>query len=161
MAASSSLGQAGVVIEAPGAAVLARRLQRWGTAIENAKPAFEQMRSHLNEGEAEIFDSRGAAFGKAWPAAAEPELKSDPRLLVATGALRASLASQTGDSQWQASATELRFGTRVPYGRFHEHGTSRMPARPFIGMPQERAREIVDIMHRYSVELSEGGEGMA
>lgn len=155
MADTKSLGQAGVVIEAPGAAMLSRRLQRWGTAIEDAKPAFEMMLRYLNRGEAQVFDSQGAALGHGWPAAAEG---SDGRLLVASGALRASLASQTGDSERIATATELRFGTRVPYGHFHQTGTSRMPARPFIGMPEAVRTELVNIMHRYSVEVSERGK---
>jgi phage gpG-like protein len=157
---SKSLGQAGVVIEAPGAATLARRLQRWGTAIEDARPAFEQMFTYLNKGEGEIFDSQGSAFGHRWPQAADPERKSDPRLLVATGALRASLATQTGESERVATATEMRFGTRVPYGRFHETGTKRMPARPFIGMPEAISRELVNIMHRLSVQQAESSAGV-
>ena len=156
MAASKSLGQAGVVIEAPGAAQLARRLQRWGTAIEDARPAFEQMRTYLNRGEAQVFDSQGSALGHSWPKAAEPERKTDPRLLVATGALRASLAAQTSESTFLATPTELRFGTRVPYAHFHETGIpGRLPARPMIGMPSQIARELVNIMHRYSVEQAE------
>lgn len=157
---TKSLGQAGVVIEAPGAEQLARRLQRWGTAIEDARPAFEQMDTYLQRGEGQIFDSSGAAFGHRWPQAADPERKADPRLLVATGALRASLASQTSESQRVITPTELRFGTQVPYGRFHEYGTSRLPARPFIGMPEAISREIVNIMHRLSVQQAESNEGV-
>ena len=134
--------------------------QRWGTAIEDARPAFEQMLTYLNQGEGQIFDSQGAAFGHRWPQAADPERKADPRMLVATGALRASLASQTGESERYISPTELRFGTRAPYGRFHEYGTSRMPARPFIGMPQAISREVVNIMHRLSVSQAENGDGV-
>lgn len=155
MAASKSLGQAGIEIEAPGADQLARRLQRWGTAIEDARPAFERMRSVLTGGEAQVFDSQGVALGKQWPQAAATGHKTDDRLLVATGALRASLAAQTSDSEWFTSPTEMRFGTTVPYAHFHETGTSRMPARPMVGMPPAIAREIVNIMHRFSVENAE------
>lgn len=154
---TKSLGQAGVVIEAPGAEMLSRRLQRWGTAIEDARPAFEEILGYLNKGEEQIFGSQGAAFGHSWPQAADPARKSDPALLVATGALRASLAGQTGDSERYVTPTELRFGTRVPYGHFHEYGIpGRLPARKFMGMPDALQREIVNVMHRLSVQLSEG-----
>lgn len=160
MSATKSLGQAGVVIEAPGAAQLARRLQRWGTAIEDARPAFEKMLPYLNRGEAEVFDSSGAAIGHRWPAAAQPERKTDPRMLVATGQLSRSLEAQTGESVRTTTATELRFGTRVPYGRFHETGTSRMPARPFMQMPDAINRDLVNIMHQLSVDLAESNAGV-
>ncbi len=38
---------------------------------------------------------------------------------------------------------ELQIGTNVPYGKFHQRGTSKMPQRPFIfidGGPSDRAR---------------------
>jgi phage gpG-like protein len=157
---SKSLGQAGVVIEAPGAAQLARRLQRWGTAIEDARPAFEEILPMLNKGEAAVFDSSGAAIGERWPAAAQPERKTDSHLLVATGELRRSLAAMTSDSVRLVTPTELRFSTRVPYAHLHERGVpGRLPARPFMGIPDAVSRDVVNAMHRLSVAVSEASAG--
>lgn len=147
MATTGSSGPE-VAISAPGAETLAARLERFAMSVEDARPAFEEMHTYLERGEAQTFDSQGGALGAHWPPAADPQSKTDPRLLVATGALRASLASQTGESERVATSTEMRFGTRVPYGRFHEYGTSRMPARPFLGVPDAMTRELVAIMER-------------
>jgi phage gpG-like protein len=140
-----------VSIEAPDAEALAQRLQRFAASVSDARPAFEAMLPYLNRGEEQAWSTSGAALGTHWPPAADPERKVDPRMLVATGALRASLAGQTGESERVATSTELRFGTRVPYARFHEDGTSRMPARPFLGVPDSMSRELVAIMDRYTV----------
>jgi phage gpG-like protein len=158
MGATKSLGQAGVVIEAPGADVFARRLQRWSQSIENAKPEFESIiREVLRPGEAEVFNTSGAAINKRWPAAVEPDRKSDPRLLFMSGELYRSLASLTSDSVQVATRTELHFTTRTRYAHFHQHGTSRMAARPFMGISSASRKQIMDVMHRLSVLQAEQG----
>lgn len=47
----------------------------------------------------------------------------------------------------ETDAHELRVGRTVPYAKYHEHGTSRMPARPL---------ELSDRAHRKVVELERG-----
>jgi phage gpG-like protein len=146
----SPAGSPGPAFTAPDAKALARRLDRWGTAIEDNRPAFELMIPRLREGEAQIFNSRGSAIGHPWPKAAEPDRKLNPQLLVATGALRRSLESKTSESVQHATATELRFSTLVPYAPFHQHGTSRMPARPMIGMTDEVRRAMAHAVQEAS-----------
>lgn len=148
-------GAAFVSIQAPDAELISRRLRRYAQGIEDARPAFELMVRVLRQSEQAVFDTKGGAIGRAWPAAAEPERKQDSRLLVATGALMRSLAGQTGDSNVQITPHRLNYGTTVPYAHFHEYGTSRMPTRPFIGLSQSAARDLVNIMHDYSVQLAE------
>ena len=41
----------------------------------------------------------------------------------------------------QITRNELLFGTNNPYAPFHEHGTRRMPARPFL---QPAIREAIN-----------------
>lgn len=63
------------------------------------------------------------------------------QILVDTGRLKASLVSMAGrgDAIRITDARRLRlvWGTRVPYARDHQYGTSRIPARPFL--PLSRA----------------------
>jgi phage gpG-like protein len=132
----------GPAFSSPNAKALAQRLNRWGDAVEDARPAFERMIPRLREGEGQIFNSQGSAIGHPWPKAAEPDRKVNPQLLVATGALRRSLEGKTSESVQHATSTELQFSTLVPYAGFHQHGTSRMPARPMIGMTDEIARSM-------------------
>ena len=52
------------------------------------------------------------------------------RLLQDTGRLRRSYVSSP---VVQVSPRTMRIGSNVPYARYHEHGTSRIPARPVVG----------------------------
>jgi hypothetical protein len=53
--------------------------------------------------------------------------------LLETGKLRASI-------QWNSSGNEGYVGTDDPVAKYHEFGTSKMPARPFL-MPSAIAME--------------------
>lgn len=54
------------------------------------------------------------------------------QILVDTGRLRGSIQHMIGSNV-------IRVGTSVPYGRYHQTGTSRMPKRAFIGVsPADR-----------------------
>lgn len=146
----SPASSSGVAFTSPDAKALAQRLTRWGVAIEDNRPAFERMIPRLRQGEAQIFNSQGAAIGHPWPKAAEPDRKLNPALLVATGALRRSLEGKTSESVQHATATELQFSTLVPYAGFHQHGTSRVPARPMIGMTDEVRRAMAHAVQEAS-----------
>jgi hypothetical protein len=111
---------------------------------------LERARDLLAAQETEVFASSGSALGVSWPSAAEPHRKVDPVLLVATGALRASLSDT---SAGEVAFDRLRFGTTVPYAAYHQFGTSRMPARPILGISPTLAREFLD---RLGLVLSEG-----
>lgn len=56
-------------------------------------------------------------------------------ILVRSQALRSSLAGPDApDAIFRPSGTSLEVGTSVPYARYHQTGTSRMPARPPLRM---------------------------
>jgi phage gpG-like protein len=123
---------------------LAAQLQRFAARVGDPHPALERMRALLARGEQEVWGTQGAAIGFHWAAPAEAERKSDPALLVATGALRSSLTSEGAGER--ATEVELRFGTDVPYARFHQFGTGKMPARPILGIPSEVDQGVGDVL---------------
>ena len=149
--------QVGPAMTAPEAAVISRRMTRWADGLENPRPIFEAMIPRLRESEGQIFDSNGVAFGHPWAGAVAPERKTNPRLLEATGRLRRSLEGRTSESVQHATATELHYSTTVPYAHFHESGTSRMVARPFIGMTDEVRNALDNVVRDYSEALVRGG----
>jgi len=128
---------------------LAAQLQRYAAHVGDPQPALERMRALLARGEQEVFGTQGAAIGFHWAAPAEPDRKADPQLLVATGALRASL---TGADAGEVGAVELRFGTDVPYARFHQYGTSKMPARQLLGMPPDVEHGVTGLLAQLLAE---------
>jgi phage gpG-like protein len=61
-------------------------------------------------------------------------------ILVREGRLRESVrwdGAQLGpDGVFLPSPQSVVVGTNVPYGRYHQRGTDRMPARPFLPTPR-------------------------
>jgi phage gpG-like protein len=60
-------------------------------------------------------------------------------ILVREGRLRNSVRWSGGvgaDGIFIPSATSCIVGTSVPYAAYHQHGTDRMPARPFLPTPK-------------------------
>jgi phage gpG-like protein len=119
---------------------IAARLNRMAATLQDPTPVLERARRLIAAQEEKVWQSDGAALGEHWAQAAEPERKIDSRLLVATGALRGSV---TSEASIQIYGTELRAGTDVPYGIFHQYGTSKMPARQFLGIAPDLARRLV------------------
>ena len=128
------------------ASQLAQQLQRYATRVGDPRPALERMRAMLARGEQEVWSTQGAAIGFHWAPRAEG---GGEQLLVATGALRASL---TGEGSGETTELELRFGTDVPYARFHQYGTSKMPARPFMGIPPDVDHGVPDLLAQMLAE---------
>jgi phage gpG-like protein len=134
---------------------VAGKVNSYATRIGDPRPAFELMVRALRQSERETFSSSGAALGVSWPPAADPSRKTDSRLLVASGRLMNSLASMTGDSVAEVQTTSLRFGTDVPYASYLQYGTSRMPARPFLGMTDSVQSRLLTILNE---QLERGGD---
>jgi phage gpG-like protein len=108
--------------------------------IEDPRAALERARALLARQEAEVFSTQGRAIGESWPAAVEDE---GHQLLVRTGAL---LASVTAIGAGEIDGPILRFGTDVPYAMYLQAGTSRMAARPFLGLNPELGRILADLI---------------
>jgi phage gpG-like protein len=125
------------------AAELAAGLNAAAERIGNPRPALESLRRQLAAQESEVWATEGRAIGVSWPPSADPDRKVDSRLLVATGALRDSL---TDVDSGVVEGDELQYGTDVPYGRFHQYGTSRTPQRQFLGISPELARNITQAL---------------
>ena len=69
------------------------------------------------------------------------------KLLRDTGILMGSLTGQTDSGHVEEiTATSLRWGTNVRYGAFHQHGTKRMVARPFLGITPAMLKRITQIL---------------
>jgi phage gpG-like protein len=64
------------------------------------------------------------------------------KILERTGALKESVrwtgASLGASGIWESRPAYVRFGTNVSYGQYHQRGTERMPARPFMDPPDPK-----------------------
>lgn len=82
----------------------------------------------------------GAAWAPLRPSTIAAKGHAD--ILERTLAMMQSVTGQSHDSIREVSAHELIFGTRDPKAVLHQHGTSRVPARPFVGITPEAVDRI-------------------
>lgn len=92
----------------------------------------------LAEGEEQAFNAgANPSTGEAWVPNAESTIKRKGHgiVLFEAGALEESLIGVGNEGNiHETSHRGLLFGTDIPYSLFNQEGTSRIPARPHVGM---------------------------
>lgn len=116
---------------------LRRKIQGMKTRAENLIPAWEELIDWFADQERLQFGSRGARWRTLWPELAK-ETVASKRALGYTGDVlirETDLLRSLSDrplSVERISAREVTAGTRLPYARFHQDGTKRIPRRTLI-----------------------------
>ncbi len=130
-----------LVIEERGLAAMDRDLLRFETNLADPVLTLAAIAEGLRLAMTRQFDTQGANSGGWAPlkqATVDEKVKKglDPRILRASERLRYSLIRKFDPDHIEQplSSTSLRFGSRVPYGIYHQTGTSRMPARPPLAL---------------------------
>lgn len=132
-----------------------RAVGRIADNVENATPAFEALADRFAAAEQAQFASQGAYGGAAWaplsPAYAAWKAAHFPGpILVRTGALRGSLTSRPFGVE-TIGAMQAVFGTAVSYAGYHQSGTSKMPARPPVKLPESEKAAWAKVIQRFIV----------
>lgn len=144
-------------IEVFGDVQVSRKLLRWAGRVTDASPAFREIAQLLRRYERRQFTSQGAFASGGWAPDAESTVRLkaakglDPRILHATGDLEQSLTGSSGGHVEVVAAHQLVFGTSVPYARFHQTGTSRMPRRRPLEIRERDRAELVRIIQQHLV----------
>lgn len=138
-----------------GDTLISREILRFGDRAGDASPAFRSIANDLRDAERERFDTVGRGTWKPiLPATLKAKLATgqDPRVLHATRLLRDSLTRKGApDSLEVVTPSSLAFGTTVPYARFLQQGTSKMPARKPIGFTEPEKKAAVKVLQRYVI----------
>ena len=90
------------------------------------------------------FNTKMSPTGGAWAPRKSSSRSSrrGGRLLVDTGRLRNSISSVV-------TGSTARIGTNVFYAKFHQEGTRKMVARPFLGINQQDLSELTRITESF------------
>jgi phage virion morphogenesis protein len=123
-----------VDVEAAAAALAMRAFAMRGTA------SLMETLGILVEGQTKRrFATKTSPDGAAWaalkPSTIARRRKKSSSILTDTGRLMGSISHTS-------SARQAIIGTNVFYGPFHQRGTSRMVARPFLGVGAKDMAEI-------------------
>lgn len=100
------------------------------------------------------FDQEKTPEGESWEKLNEDYKKRRDaagytgKMLQVTGDLVTSLNIDYGDSFAVIGASE-------PYGQYHQQGTEKMPARPFLGLGKDGISEIKAILDRELSKLTQ------
>lgn len=137
---------------------LSRDLLRFSAHVGNAQPAFHKIADDMRLVEAEQFGTEGGHGSGGWKELAESTLRAklsaglDPDILQATHKLMESLTGTGGDHIEEISDEHLLFGSSVDYGKYHQKGTSRMPARKPVDFRENERRDFIRTLQRYFME---------
>lgn len=149
----------GLELNVLGDEVIGRKLLRFAEGVEDARPAFGRMMRMFEAAALAQFQTEGRAGGEKWPPLAESTLRSKPSglsILERSGRMLNSLVeggvASSGDAVRFVGRQEMRWGTKVPYAAFHQKGTSRMPRRRVVALPELVKRRAVRELQRALVE---------
>ncbi len=124
--------------------------------IEHHKPSFGYAKERLKLANAGNFASNGLPVGgwkplnpeySSWKAVNFPG--SGP--MVQNGNLMSSLMKLTDRTANSTSDMSAEFGTSVEYARFHQYGTTKMPKRQIVYVPNEFPNDLASKMAKYIV----------
>lgn len=123
-------------------------LQAMKLRAQAFQPVFEYARLELQKANAENFALGGLPSGSKW----KPRSREYPwPLMQRTGRLLASLASLFGEPN-EVGPTTATFGTKVEYAKFHQYGTTKMPARKIVFEPRGFANDLAEKAAKYVAE---------
>lgn len=132
---------------------LARRLDALSGGVKGTREIQNKIGDYMKREFAAQFASNGSRFGTPW-APLRPYTRWWKRThgypantLIRTGRLFRSLTQHRQPRKRMGSMAV--YGTKVPYARFHQHGTRYMVSRKIINMTPELSREIADVVRDY------------
>lgn len=143
-----------LTVSVAGNVVLARGIERFTEGISDFRPAFEEMRTDFMQVETEQFATEGGRSGQPWPplsptyAAWKAKHYPGAPILQLTRTMLAQLSAGTG-MQIDMQPMSLRMTPLVPWAKWHQTGTARMPARPPVVLTETDKTRWMKILHRY------------
>ena len=130
--------------------------------MEDVEILLEDTMPELEEDHLAFFRQRRSPKGTAWAKLAPStiRMKGHDQILIDTHDLLNSLTTPSGDYAIreffrEGDAIGLEFGTGVPYAHFHMTGSRNMPARPEVGLTEDRIQDfqtkLADLALEHSV----------
>lgn len=124
--------------------------------------AMWSMSGMLSEIHQSYFRQQGGPEGPWKPITpAWAKRKGHSKILLWKGPLVASLSGggasvfnpeAVRDVSQSGNSTTLTWGTAVPYAAHHQTGTSRMPARPMVGVTETDATRLAELIANYIMD---------
>lgn len=132
-----------------GAEVLHRKLDFAAKDIGSLRQPMDQIGQNFRKTFDMNFSSRGGEYG-GW-APRKPQMSGGRRidtwpLLEKTGTMRKNFRQRVGND-W------VRLFNPTHYFRYHQQGTTKMPARVMMKLRAQDARMVTQTLQRYAIEV--------
>jgi len=134
---------------------VSRMLSRTTEKIADMAPFFQAAGVLMQTSMEEQFGTEGGRTGGWAPLseryAADKAKKYGSRpILQASGALIGSLVGGGGGHIERVQGNDtLEFGSSIPYGTYHQTGTSRMPQRRILDLTDGDRRSLMKLLQRH------------
>lgn len=128
-----------------------RELLRFSSYVGDPSPAFHKIADDMRENIGHRFEAEGPGWAKLAMStlAAKAAAGLPAEILQATRKLMWSLTRKGGDHIEEIDDDSLRFGSADKKGRFHQKGTTKMPARRPIDFTEGDRRGFIRTLQRY------------
>ena len=150
-----------VTFQVEGEAQFDRAFSRFGEGISDLRPLWDDVAKVFYDVEDKQFASEGAHSGNKWkPLSAKYQAWKEkripgPMILELTNKLKLSLTYKGSGNHVRAEEPlMLVLGSSLPYARYHQTGTRRMPARKPIDFNEDDRKRIGKAIHRGLVRMS-------
>jgi phage gpG-like protein len=149
-----------ITFEVAGAAPIQSAMVSFGNEIKDLSPAWDEVGDIVRANFGDQFLTEGSYYGTGgagWAPLAPSTIADRLRhgygagpILYRDGTLMESL----NDKGAVGNINEIRadgasFGTQIPYARFHQDGTTRMPKRQIVGLGWDTRSAIIKALTQY------------
>ncbi len=137
-----------------GDVVLARGISRYGDAVRDFSPVWDQIRNDFHRIESEQFDSQGSRAGHPWaplsPTYEAWKAKHFPgrSILQLTGQMWGEFAVGVG-MQTTIEPMRLTMTPSMQRAVYHQQGTRTMPQRKVVDLTEEDKMGWMKMIHNY------------
>jgi hypothetical protein len=152
-------------IEVFGEKIISRRLLRLGERAIDAAPAFEAIALMFYDSEKKQFASEGVWASGGWVPDKQATLNEKIRggystlTLQRTGAMMHSLTEPDAPfSKKRVGPDFVEVMSTVPYGKYHQKGTTKMAMRKPVELNQATKTAMVKILQGWVLGGVAGGE---
>jgi phage gpG-like protein len=144
-------------VEIQGKTELSRAFNRVSAEISDWRKVWAPVRAWLKSRLRRQFDAEGTPnkWARLSPEYAKWKEVHYPgaKILERTGYLKESLTDGNADTIDRETDTLFEYGTRTPYGKYHQDGGTRLRQRKIFDFDDEDRRSLTEEMQRPLVEI--------
>lgn len=111
---------------------------------EPIQEGMDEVRKLAHQSVRDAFTSSASPAGEDWPP--RKHVGDGHPLLIDTGRLLQSSVGTGEGRVLEVTGREFNIGSNVKYASYHQHGTSKLPKRPYMGMSEKHQADGEEVI---------------